>query len=83
MLGYKRYNTVIMDGSSKFVNQEIVGMIDMITRKRIGKSKCRPLGKDYPTMMVVKRFTSATKYWETRRAIEKNYPGVCTFDAVL
>ena len=45
MFGYKKYVTVIMDGSSKFVNQEIAGMIDMMTNRRIGRSKCHAFDK--------------------------------------
>ena len=80
MFGYKKYVTVIMDGSSKFVNQEIAGMIDMMTNRRIGKSKCRAFDKSHPTMKVIKRYTNPIRYWEAKRLIEQFYPGVCTFD---
>lgn len=81
MFGYERYVTVIMDGSSNFANREIAGIIDMATRRRIGKSKCRTLDRKHPTMKVITRFTSARRYWEAKRLIEKDYPGVCTFYA--
>lgn len=80
MLGYKIYTTVIMEGSSKFVNREITGMIDMGTRRLFGRSKCRQLDRQHPTMKVIKRFTNASRYNETRKLIEKFYPGVCAFD---
>ena len=80
MFGYKIYTTVIMEGSSKFVNREIVGMIDMVTRRMIGKSKCRSLDRQHPTMKVVKRFTNASRYRDARRLVETYYPGVCAFD---
>ena len=80
MFGYKIYTTVIMDGSSKFVNREITGMIDMVTRRLFGRSKCRELDRQHPTMKVIKRFTNATRYRETRKLIEMYYPGVCVFD---
>lgn len=80
MFGWRVYTTVIMDGSSKFVNREIVGLMDMITRRRIGKSRCRKLDKNYPTMRVIKRFTSIERYHNARREIERFYPGVCNFD---
>lgn len=83
MFGYEIYNTVIMDGSNKVVNREIVGIIDMMTNRRIGRSKCRRFDKSHPTMKVVRRFTSARRYWEARRLIEKTYPGYCTFYAKL
>jgi hypothetical protein len=83
MFGYKIYKTVIMDGTNLFVNREITGIIDMITRRRIGRSKWRPLDKNHPTMKVIKRFTSVRKYHDARRLIEKSYPGLCTFDATI
>lgn len=83
MLGYKTYATVIMDGSNKHVNNEISGLIDMGTRRLIGRSRYRKLDKNHPTMKVIKRFTNAEKYRQTRLLIEKHYPGLCTFDAVI
>ena len=83
MFGYKKYNTVIMDGSSKFVNMEITGMIDMKTRRRIGRSKCHKLDKNHPTMMVISRYTNPMRYWEAKRLIEEFYPGVCAFDVTI
>lgn len=83
MFGYRIYNTVIMDGSSKFVNGEIRGMIDMTTRRLIGKSRCRKLDKSHPTMIVIRRFTNAEKYRQARRRIENFYPGVCNFDVTI
>lgn len=80
MFGYKMYTTVIMDGSSKFVNREITGMIDMVTRRLFGRSRCRAMDSQHPTMKVIKRFTNAERYREARKLIETYYPGVCTFD---
>ena len=81
MFGYERFATVIMDGSNEFVNREIAGIIDMVTERRIGRSRCRKLDRNHPTMKVIKRFTSARRYWEARRLIDKYYPGLCTFYA--
>ena len=81
MFGYKKSVTVIMDGSSKFVNQEIAGMIDMMTNRRIGRSKCHAFDMNHPTMKVIKRYTNPMRYWEAKRLIEQFYPGLCTFDA--
>lgn len=80
MLGYKVYETVIMDGSDTRKNAEIIGIIDMVTRRNIGRSKGRKLSKSYPSMVVIRRFTSAEKYRQAKRLIERNYPGLCSFD---
>lgn len=83
MFGYRKYVTVIMDGSSRFVNREITGMVDMKTRRLFGRSKCRKLDKNHPTMMVIKRYTTPFRYWEAKRLIEQFYPGVCAFDVTV
>lgn len=83
MFGLKVFNTVIMDGSSRFECREIAGIIDMVTCRRIGKSKAKPLDKDHPTMKVIKRFTTAERYRQAKLIIEQTYPGNCTYDAVL
>lgn len=83
MLGYKRFNTVIMDGSSNFVNKEIAGIMDMVTGKRIGRTKVKSMDKNHPTMKRFTRFTSVQRYHDARRIIERTYPGLCVFDAKL
>ena len=83
MLGYKRYTTIIMDGSNEKTVNEIIGIIDMITRRRIGKSKCRNLDSDHPTMKVIRTFASANTYQSIKRVIEKTYPGLCVFKAIV
>ena len=83
MLGFKVFNTVVMDGSSKFECREIAGIIDMVTNRRFGKSKARSLDKDHPTMKVIKRFTTAERYRQAKLIIEKTYPGNCVYDARL
>ena len=81
MFGYKKFTTVIMDGSNDDVNGEVMGIMDMMTQRKIGRTKCRRLDKKHPTMKKFKRLTTARRYWEARRLIEKNYPGLCTFYA--
>ena len=84
MFGWRIYKTVIMEGSNKAVNGEIVGLIDMITRRKIGRSRCRKLDrKQYPTMYVIRRFTNITRYHDARREIERFYPGVCCWDVTV
>lgn len=83
MYGWRVYTTVIMDGSSKFVNREIVGLMDMMTRRRFGRSICRRLDRKHPTMKVIKRFTSINRYHDARRMIERVYPGVCCWDVTI
>lgn len=83
MFGWRIYKTVIMDGS-KFVNGEIVGIIDMVTRRKIGRSRCRKLDrKQHPRKYVIRRFTSITRYHDARRMVEQFYPGVCCWDVTV
>lgn len=83
MFGWRIYKTVITDGN-KFVNGEIVGLMDMITRRKVGRSRCRVVDrKRYPTRYVVRRFTNIKRYHDARREIEKFYPGVCCWDVTV
>lgn len=80
MFGWRVYTTVIKDGN-KFVNREIVGIMDMITRRSIGRSRCRLLDKKHhPKTYVIRRFTSINRYHDARRMVEQFYPGVCIWD---
>lgn len=83
MLGIKRYVTVIMDGSDKKVNEKVIKLLDAATRRRIGKSKCRKLDSNHPTMMVVKRLTTRGRYIKAKLNIQKHYPGLCIFDVTV
>lgn len=83
MFGWRIYNTVIMDGSSKFVNREITGIVDMMTRRLFGRSICRKFDRQYVTMRVIRRFTNAERYRQTKNMIEEFYPGICAFDVTI
>ena len=83
MLGWKMYNTVIMDASSRKNVENIVGTIDMMTNRRIGKSKARKLDRNRPSIRVVKRFTTANRYREAKLMLEEFYPGMCAFDVPM
>lgn len=83
MLGMKVYTTVIQDGSSKFVNREITGILDLMTKRRIGRTRCRKLDRNHPTTMVLKRLTTANRYREAKLMIEKTYPGYCAFNVTV
>ena len=80
MLGFKIYKTVIMDGSNKKLVDEITSTFEMMLGKKF-RIKAKPIDKDHPTMMVFTTFTSANRYHDTRRLINRTYPGLCVFDA--
>lgn len=83
MLGYRKFNIVIMDGSSKWVNREIAGIVDMATDRKIGKTRPRPLDQSHPTMKVISRITTYDKFREACKIIENTYPGLCVFKVAL
>ena len=80
MLGFKFYKTVIMDGSNKRVVDEITSTFEMMLGKRF-RIKAKSVDKDHPTMLVSTTLTSANRYHDTRRLINRTYPGLCVFDA--
>lgn len=82
MFGFKMYHTVVMDGTHKFVNNEIAGIIDMHTHRVIGKSRPRPMKGD-PTKVVISRFTTAERYRQACRLIKEKYPADCAFNVTL
>lgn len=83
MLGIKLYKTVIMDGSDKKKVNEITSTFEMMKNKRFGKIKAKPVDKDHPTMLVFTTLMSAQRYHDTRRIINRTYPGLCVFDAKM
>ena len=83
MFGYKNYVTVIMDGSDRKVVRDVIGIINMMCNRRFRKMRCRKLDAGHPTMKVIRTYTSAETYRQTRLLIEKVYPGLCTFDAIV
>ena len=82
MLGFKFYKTVIMDGSNKRVVDEITSTFEMTLGKKF-RIKAKPIDKDHPTMLVFTTLASANRYHDTRRLINKTYPGLCVFDAKM
>lgn len=83
MFGYKKYVTVIMDGSDRYVVREILGIVNMVTKRRFGKMRCRKLDSNHPTMKIIKTWTNAETYRQMRRTIELQYPGLCAFDVTI
>lgn len=83
MLGIRKYKTIIMDGSDRKKVNEITNIFDMMLNKRFSKIKAKPVDEDHPTMLVFTTITSAQRYHDTRRIINKTYPGLCVFDAKM
>lgn len=83
MLGFKKHNIVIMEGSSKFVNHEILGMVDCITNRRISRTRCQKFDGEHPTMFVIERVTTPRRFHTLKQLIEKVYPGICAFDVPM
>lgn len=79
MLGWKKFNTVIMDGSSRFVNKEIAGIIGMVTRRRFRRVRIKSF-PGRPEMKVISIITNAETYRIIKNTIEAQYPGVCSYD---
>lgn len=85
MAGFRRrtFNTVVMDGSNNVTVDNIVGVIEMITDKHHGRVYRRALDETHPTMIVIETRTNVFDYSLMQDTIEKQYPGLCTFDVKL
>lgn len=81
MLGYKFYNTIIVD-TDRQTTENIIGMLEMGSCKRIG-SKIKKLGKKQAPVIIVRLLFSAEDYRNTRRLIQKYYPETCMFDVKM
>lgn len=80
MLGFRFYKTVIMDGSNSKTVKEITSIFEMMKNKRFSKIKAKPIDKNHPTMLEFTTLMSAQRYHDTRRIINRAYPGLCIFD---
>lgn len=85
MAGFKRriFNTVVMDGSNNLTVDNIVGVIEMVTDKRHGRVYRRPMDETHPSMIIIETTTNSFDYNLMQDMIEKQYPGLCTFDVKL
>ena len=79
----KTFNTVVMDASDESVMRNITDSIDIVTRERCGKSISRPFDGDHPTMKVIVTRTSKRTYKTVQEMIERAYPGLCVFSAIM
>ena len=81
--GYKRYITVVMDGSDMGKLHHITDLFDMVTDEQMYgfKASCRSLDNRHPTMMVIESMLpSDLAYVKIQRVIESLYPGLCVFN---
>lgn len=78
----QKYNTVVMDGSSFPVVDDIKEMIDMMVGNRHG-SFCTPIDNEHPTMILIETETTEDEYNQAADIIECLYPGLCTFNAPM
>lgn len=74
------YVTVIADGSDKEVVDKIRFMFDLVTKREIGSTPCRPLSKSHPTTIVIETETNKERYEAIQEIVEVLYPGLCLFN---
>lgn len=82
-LKIKKFVTVIMDGSDYKKVNRIMRNIDMMNFKCRGKSICRILDKNHPTIKVIETFTDGINYRLMKKTIEFAYPGLCVFNPMV
>ena len=82
MFGFKRFNTVIMDGTSSWECKEIAGIIGMVTGRRFRRVRIKPFPGN-PSMKVISVLTSAERYRQIKNCIEESHPGLCSYDVKL
>lgn len=80
---FNKYTTVVMDGSNQKVVDNVLNVIDVLTRERYGKATCRVFDDKHPTMMVIETKTSKRIYDMIAKVVEILYPGVCMFNVEM
>ena len=79
----QHYVTVITDGSNGDTVEYIKLVFDLLGRQEMGATKCKPLSISHPTMLVVESEIKEPYYEEIKETIEKLYPGLCIFNAII
>ncbi|MDD3204220.1 MAG: hypothetical protein PHS74_00575 [Lachnospiraceae bacterium] len=84
MIGLKKdYAIVIMDGSDINVVNNIVGVVEMVTKPLFHKNNCEPIDKQHPTMLAVKFRANRKAYANIQAILQKQFPALCTFDVAV
>lgn len=79
------HNVVIMDGSDKENVFTIMAMVSNIIEKEgketfVGMSH---LDDNHPTMVVIKYTSGKDNHSEIKKALDKQYPGLCIYDVAV
>lgn len=82
MFGKENFMIIIDKEVDKVVNDNITGVIDMLTKKRYGKTIWRMLDDNNPDLKAVVIRTTYKNFNCMREIIENSYPGVCKFKRV-
>ena len=73
---------IIKDTRDKETMSNVIGVIDMLIKKRGGKTIARMVDEDKPDMKVVVIRTTFRRFHCIREIIETMYPGFCGFKRV-
>lgn len=80
---FKENFMIIMEnGSEKEVVENITGIVDMMIKKRYGKTISRMLDESNPDLRVIVVRATYKNFNVIREIIEAQYPKFCTFKHV-
>lgn len=71
---------VIMDGSNEKIVNNIIELVDHITKGIFVKATCRVLDSNHPTMQVIDTRMDDELFEVTQRLLEIQHPGLCIFN---
>ena len=71
---------VIMDGSHRGLVDNIIELVDHITKELFVRSTCRQLDRRHPTMLVVETMMEDERYEKLQHLLETSYPGLCIYN---
>lgn len=76
---FEKYTMLIMDGSNPKVVDNVLKVVNGLTRARYGEATCRDFDEKHTTMKVVETKTSFRIYNDIQAVLEALYPGLCVF----
>jgi hypothetical protein len=71
---------IVMDGSDERVMDNIIGLVNHITKDLFVEATCRPLDDKHKTMIVVETVMDDETFELVQKLIEKRWPALCVFN---
>lgn len=79
----KKHNIVVMDGSDRFVMNNIVRVVGMCAYPHGGNFDYHKLDEAHPNMMIVKFKANTKQFNRIMVILDTIYPALCNYDVAV